>query len=121
VDTLFDKIEELSPKDDRQRAIHAQALNILISLQETRWLMYEQESTAISTPMLIILIAWLVTLFISFGLFAPFNATTVASLLVAAMSVAAAVLLILELYRPYEGLIRIAIDPLRAAFKQLGV
>jgi hypothetical protein len=120
VDSLYEKIEELSPADDRHRSMQARALAILTSLQETRWLMFEQESASISMPMLIILLCWLSTLFISFGLFAPRNATTVAALLVSAFSVSGAILLILELYSPYEGLIRLSSAPLRTALTQLG-
>jgi hypothetical protein len=120
VDTLYEKIEELSPTDDRHRSMQARALGILTSLQETRWLMFEQESASISMPMLIILLCWLTTLFISFGLFAPPNATAVTALLVSAFSVSGAILLILELYSPYEGLIRLSSVPLRTALMQLG-
>jgi hypothetical protein len=63
---------------------------------------------------------WLTTLFISFGLFARVNGATVTALLVSAFSVSGAVLLILELYAPYEGLIKISSAPLRAALAQLG-
>jgi hypothetical protein len=119
-ESLYEKIQGLLPKDDRQRSTQARALGILISLQETRWLVYEQESTSISMPMLIILLSWLTTLFISFGLFAPANGTVVTALLVSAFSVSAAVLLILELYSPYGGVIRITSAPLRAALTQLG-
>jgi hypothetical protein len=120
VDVLYERIQGLVPKDERQRSIQGRALGILISLQETRWLMYEQESTSISMPMLMILLSWLVTLFISFGLFSPVNGTGVTTLLVSALSVSGAILLILELYRPYEGMIRLSSAPLRAALMQLG-
>lgn len=120
VDTLYEKIQGLLPKDDTQRSIQARALGILISLQETRWLIYEQESTSISMPMLIILISWLTTLFISFGLFAPANGTVVTALMVSGLAVSGAILLILELYSPYAGLIKISSAPLRAALTQLG-
>ncbi len=120
VSALYDKIQGLSPKDDKQRSTQARALALLLSLQETRWLIYEQESTSISMPMLIILVSWLATLFVSFGLFAPANGTAVTALFVSALSVSGAILLILELYSPYEGIIRISTAPLRAALAQLG-
>ncbi len=120
MDSLYKKIRGLSPEDETQRSIQSEALSILREIRETRWLMYEQESTAISVPMLIILFSWLITLFISFGLFAPANGTVVISLLVSALSVSGAILLILELYTPYEGLIKISSAPLRAALTQLG-
>ena len=117
---LTEKIQGLSPKDDRQRTMQASASAILLSLQEARWLIYAEESTSISMPMLIILLAWLTALFISFGLFAPANGTALATLFVSALSVSGAILLILELYSPYHGLIRVSSAPLRAALAQLG-
>ena len=59
-------------------------------------------------------------IFISWGLFAPYNATVVATLLVAALSVSSAIFLILEMYSPYSGLIQVSSVPLRAALAQLG-
>jgi hypothetical protein len=71
-------------------------------------------------PLLSVLVLWLTLIFISFGLFAPFNATVVASLFVSALSVSGAVFLILEMYSPYDGLIQISSAPLRAALAHLG-
>jgi ABC-type Na+ efflux pump permease subunit len=82
--------------------------------------MYEQRVGSVSAPLLIILIFWLTALFISFGLFAPRNATVVVTLFISALSVSCAVLLILEMYSPYAGLIRIHDTPLRAALAHLG-
>lgn len=87
--------------------------------RQTRWLMYEQRTTSISIPMLSVLVFWLTTLFISFGLFAPPNGTVVASLLISALSVSGAILLILEMYSPYSGL-KVSSAPLRAALAHLG-
>jgi uncharacterized membrane protein (DUF485 family) len=120
VDSIFERIQGLLPKDDRQRFLKAEALSTLREIQRTRWLMYEQQANLISMPMLIILVLWLTILFISFGLYAPANGTVVTSLLASAFSVSCAILLILELYTPYHGLIKISSAPLRAALAQLG-
>ena len=120
MDSLYEEIRGLSPENDTQRSIQSEALSILREVRETRWLMYEQGSASISMPMLIILFSWLITLFISFGLFAPANGTVVISLLVSALSVSGAILLILELYTPYQGLIKLSSAPLHAALTQLG-
>ena len=119
-EALFDKIEELSPKDDVHRSIQAQALGLVITLGQTRWLMAEQRVNSVSAPLLIVLIFWLAIIFVSFGLFAPRNATVLLSLFVSAFSVSAAIFLILELYSPYAGLIHISNAPLRAALAHLG-
>src|SRR5215469_13445429 len=117
---LFDKIQQLSPKDDTQRSLKGQALSILISLGQTRWLMYEQKQTAVSLPLVVMLVFWLTISFISFGLFAPSNATAIASMFLSAVSVSGAILLILEMYTPYSGLIHISDAPLRGALAHLG-
>ena len=67
-----------------------------------------------------ILICWLSLIFGSFGLFAPTNGTVLVSFFVSALSVAAAILLILEMYTPYAGIVKLSSGPLRAALAQLG-
>jgi hypothetical protein len=117
---LYEKIQGLSPKNDTQRSLQGQALSMAVDLGKTRWLMYEQATTSVSMPLVIVLVCWLTAIFISFGLFAPFNATVVASLFVSALSVSGAIFLILEMYTPYAGLVQISDAPLRAALAHLG-
>jgi hypothetical protein len=119
-EVLYDKIQGLSPKDDAQRSMQAQALSIMVGVGQTRWLLAAQKGNSVSVPMLVVLVAWLTIIFISFGLFAPRNATVVASLLVSALSVSGAVFLILEMYSPYAGMIHVSGAPLRAALAHLG-
>jgi hypothetical protein len=92
----------------------------VIALGQMRWLMYEQRASSVSMPLLVVLISWLIIIFVSFGLFAPFNATVLTSLFVSALSFSGAIFLILEMYAPYSGLIQISNAPLRAAFTHLG-
>jgi hypothetical protein len=54
------------------------------------------------------------------GLFAPSNAITIASLLLAALSVSGAIFLILELDQPFDGVIQISSAPMRNALAHLG-
>jgi hypothetical protein len=117
---LYDDIQTLSPKTDAQHSSQSQALNLVIGLGQTRWLMYEQRASSGSIPLLMVLIFWLTALFISFGLFAPRNATVYITLLVSAISVSFAIFLILELYNPYIGVIRLSDAPLRTALANLG-
>jgi hypothetical protein len=117
---LIVKIQTLSPKDDQQRSIQAQALSAVTGLVQTRWLMYEQEANSVSNPMLVILVFWLAAIFVSFGLFAPHNTTVITALFVAGLSVSGAIFLILEMYSPFGGLIQISSGPLRATLAQLG-
>jgi hypothetical protein len=77
-------------------------------------------SGSVPRPFLAVVIFWLTVTFTSFGLYAPRNATVVAVLFVSAVSVAAAVFLILELDSPFDGVIKISSAPLRYALTQLG-
>jgi hypothetical protein len=119
-EVLYDKIQGLSPKDDVQRSIQAQAMSITMALGQTRWLLAAQRGNSVSVPMLVVLVAWLTIIFISFGLFAPRNGTVIVSLFVSALSVSGAIFLILEMYSPYAGLIHVSGAPLRAALAHLG-
>ena len=119
-EVLMVKIQALTPKDDKQRSLQAHALTMVVGLIETRWLMYEQGVGSVSVVMLAILVFWLVAIFISFGLFAPHNATVIIALFVAGLSVSGAVFLILEMYAPFGGLIRLSSAPLRATLTHLG-
>ena len=67
-----------------------------------------------------VLVFWLCIIFASFGLFAPRNATVIATFFVCALSVAGAISLILDLDQSFEGLLQVSGDPLRAALTQLG-
>jgi hypothetical protein len=117
---LYDKIQGLSPKDDAQRSMQSQASSLLMGLGQTRWLIAEQRVNSVPVSMLTVLIFWLTIIFISFGLYAPCNATVIVSLMVAALSVSGAIFLILGMYSPYAGPIQVSTAPLRAALSHLG-
>lgn len=117
---LFEKIEALKPHNDDERSLKAQALSLALTLAQTRLLFFEQMSGSISMPFLVLLVFWITIIFFSFGLFAPSNATVIATLFVCALSVAGAIFLILELDQPFNGLIQISSAPLRDALADLG-
>jgi len=117
---LFDKIQELVPQSDSQRALKSQVESMAFNLGQMRWLLFAQGGSSISTPFLVVVVFWLSTLFVSFGLFAPRNATAFSTLLISALSVAGALFLILELDHPFSGLIQISSAPLRNALAVLG-
>ena len=117
---FYDKIQELSPQNEVQRSLQAQALKMSIDLGQTRWLLFEQGGSSIPMPFLVLLVFWVTIIFLSFGLFAPPNATVIATLFLCALSVSGAIFMILELDRPFGGLIHISSAPMRNALAQLG-
>jgi hypothetical protein len=86
----------------------------------TRLLLFANLSASLPVPFLVILVFWFCIIFASFGLFAPRNATVTTVLCVCALSVSAAISLIIELGRSFEGLLQVSGDPLRMALAQLG-
>jgi len=120
VEQMQKAIQKLSPKNDLQLSFKSQAVGVSSDLGQLRWLLFEQSSSSISMPLLIVVISWLAIIFASWGLFAPFNAITIAALLLAALSVSGAIFLILELDQPFDGVIQISSGPMRNALSHLG-
>jgi hypothetical protein len=118
-DAVFAAIQALSPQNDEQRVLKTQATNIAIDLGQVRQRLVAQSGASISTPLLAMVVCWLLVIFLSFSMLAPPNATATGAMLVSALSVSGAILLILELDRPFAGLIRISSQPLVNALNQL--
>ena len=116
---FYQKMRHLEPRDDFQRAVYAQALQIGMELGQKRSLLLEETGGSIPAPFLVMLVFWLTLIFASFGLFAPTNSTVIAILFACALSVAGAIFLILELDRPFQGLLQISNTPLRDALMYL--
>ena len=68
---------------------------------------------------MLILIAWLFVLFISFGLFAPRNALVILALLVGALAISGAIALIVDIDSPYEGIINVSPQPMQEALAKM--
>jgi hypothetical protein len=117
---LYDSIRNLSPQDDVQRTLQAQALQISVDLARNRWQLSQPDEGSLPLPFLVVLAFWLFVLFSSFGLFSPPNGTVITVLLVCALSVAGAVFLIVDLDQPFEGLLHVSSASLRNALTQLG-
>ena len=119
-DALPKVIYGLAPKDDVQRALKEQAVEMVDQLGQERWLVYEEAETSVSRAMLVVVVLWLGVLFLSVGLFAPPNGTVIIALMLSAVSVSGAIFLILELHMPYGGMISISSQPMRLALAHLG-
>ncbi len=120
-ESIYSQIQQLSPENEGKRSLQGEALRTAVELSQMRWLLFEQRAaSSIPMPFLVVLVFWLSIIFASFGLYAPRNATVVATLCVCALSLSGAIFLILELDRPFEGIIRISSAPLQSAIAQLG-
>ena len=118
-DALYAAIQALSPRDDTQRALKTQASSLAVELAQLRTLLHAQSLASISRPLLIVVVLWLVIIFFSFSLLAPPNATAKLAMLVSALAVAGAIFLILEMDRPFSGVVQISSEPMVNALPQV--
>jgi hypothetical protein len=114
------RVRDLSPRTEAQRGLQARALSLTSEIARERVLGFERINTTIPIPFLIVLVGWFTIIFVSFSLFAPRNAVVLAIMLACALSVSAAIVLILELDSPYRGVIRLSSSPVRNALAHIG-
>ena len=120
LEEIENQILQLSPANDAQRWFKTESIKLSEEVLKARWRMLGSQGGQVPLVFLIVVISWLTVTFVSFGLYAPANASVIAVLLVAAVSVAAAVFLILELDGPFDGVIKVSSGPLRFVLSQLG-
>lgn len=120
IESVHHLTRNLVPTTDAQRSAKARALTLAADLEEMRWLLYEQAGSSISMPFLVVLVVWLTIIFAGFGLLAPSNWTALGTLFLCAVCVSSSILLILELDRPFGGLMQISDAPVRNTLELLG-
>jgi hypothetical protein len=113
-------IRYLDPDTKPRQLLQERALQICDQITEGYWLQTETLGGGLPQPFLFILIFWLAVLFGTFGMLAPVNMTVIVTLVTCALSVAAAIYLIVDMDHPYIGFIHVSDEPLRAALTQLG-
>jgi len=121
VEGIASAILGLEPRDSSQRWLKARALERVEEVLQVRWIVFAGAGSSVPPLFLAVLLFWLTITFASFGLFAPRNATVFAILFVAALSVAGAVFLVLELDSPFGGLLRVSPAPIQYALARLNV
>ena len=116
---LYDKIQQLSPKNEIQRSEKTLALGIAIDLRRARWISAARIRSSTAVPLMVMEIAWATLIFSSFGLLATHSVTAIVSLALCAFAVSGGFFLIVEMNTPFSGLIRVSSAPIRETFKQL--
>jgi hypothetical protein len=119
-EVVVDEIQALTPTTTAQNRIKSQVLPMVAELQQSQWRMFlKAEQVSMPLPLLMMVVSWIAGIFFSIGLFAPRNPTVLAALALGALTVASAALVIVEMYSPFKGLLRISAAPLIAAISQL--
>jgi len=119
IEDIQTQILALEPHTEAESYYKAEALKLSEEVTKTRWRLLAAGSS-IPRGFLGVVIFWLAVTFTSFGLYAPRNATVISALFIAALSVALALFLIVELDGTFDGYIRISPEPLRFVLQELG-
>jgi hypothetical protein len=116
---LLNRIRELKSSNAAQSAFQAQALQIGNDLQQSRWLMIEENQVGLPTALLLVLLCWLTILFATYGLLTPVNLTVVVVLVVCALSMSGAIYIVVEMVQPFDGVIKASSAPLLKALQYI--
>jgi hypothetical protein len=118
--TFYEAVQKLASDNETQRSLQARILGLSSDLAQARLTLFTQAGNSIPTPFLIVLVFWLAMILASFSLFVRAGPIMVAALFVCSLSTAGAIFLILEMDRPFSGMMAISDAPLRHALAPLG-
>jgi hypothetical protein len=118
-EAFYQQVQELQPTNDMQRGLKQRIIEVALDLAKARLLLFSHLGSSIPFPFLAVLLLWMTILFAGFSLMAPPNTITLASLIVCALSVSAAIFLILGLDQPFSGLMAIESESLMNALPPL--
>jgi Protein of unknown function (DUF4239) len=118
---LVDELQLLAPKSGAQAEVKAQILRMIVELRQMQWLLFlKSQQSALPIPLLLVVVTWLSLIYLSFGLFTQPSSTIIVTLAFGALAVSTAVLIILELYTPFRGVLRISSNPILEALSEMG-
>jgi len=110
---LQNAILSLAPESSQQRALSDEMKGEVRRLIELRWTLIEEGTTSLNVPLVTVLVIWLTLVFASFGYNAPRNPLVVITFILCAASIGGALFLVIQMDRPFEGLIKVSPAPLQ--------
>lgn len=119
LDDVGNALVAIRPSDPIRAELWHEAQGYLQSVLKRRWGLIEESEGTTPTAFVVMLVAWLVLIFASFGYRAPRNPVAVSTLVVAALLIAASIYLIMDMSEPFSGPIQISPAPLQRAEQQL--
>ncbi len=114
-----DSMRALKPTDDARLSIWNDARQQYRRVIELRWALVEQAEGSIPAPLLVMVVAWLVLIFGSFGYRAPRNAVVLTSFVLASALISGALYLIVDMDAPFGGPIQVSSAPLQRAMAEI--
>lgn len=113
------RILALQPDTESKWWFQHRALDVTTELSKERILTSEHERSSEPVPLLVVVTAWIVLIFIGMGTFAMHNASVRIVLFCAALAFSGSIFLVMELEAPYTGILRVSGEPLLQAAEEL--
>ena len=110
-------LRSLRFSDEQEIALWNDARQLYRQAVRDRWITVDQSGGTIPPPLIVMLVVWLATIFASFGYQGPLNRVVAASFVLAALLIAAALYLILDMDQPFSGLIKTSNAPFERALQ----
>jgi hypothetical protein len=119
LDHIVEAVVALRPGNDRELSLRSQSLQLAEELVRSRWTLLVNQTGSISPVLIVIMVVWVSMIFMSFGLFAPRNATVVTAFLICSLSIGTSIFVILEMDSPFDGVIMVSDTAMRTALAHL--
>lgn len=107
LERLSDQLGALPTRNARDEALRDEALRCALGIERSGFKLKRIQEARAQTPLLVIVVSWLVIIFTGFGLLTPRNRTALTAMVLAAVAATGALFLIVELYSPVAGVISI--------------
>ena len=112
-------LRALGPADAEHVALKQRAEQRFESVYEMRWALVEQSEGTIPAALIVLLAAWLVLVFATYGYRAPRNAVVISSFVLSSALIAATIYLTLDMDIPFDGTIQVSPAPLERAIAEM--
>lgn len=100
-------------------ARRTEALHTSQALLRQHWVMVEEGASTVNMALLSIVLFWTMLIFFNFGLNAPYNPTLLSAFALVSLAIGSAVFVVLELDRPFDGVLAVSDHALRRAVAEL--
>lgn len=112
-------LNSLHPSSESQKQALAAANQAAGAIGQTRLQMAVGLTDAMSRPLVVIVVAWAVFIFMGFGLMHANHLSAVVAMAIGAIAVSTAVFLVVDLSRPYSGLFRVSPAPVTGVLHEM--
>jgi hypothetical protein len=119
MDRIGVEVDELAPNDAVHTRMAAQCADRYKDVLHGRMSVIEDARVGLFEPFYRVLVFWLMIIYTLFGLVAPRNTLSLATIAISALSLGSVIFVIVDLSGPYDGFLRIPSTTMRTALSAM--